>query len=423
LDPITEQIRATKQQLDAEIRTVVRSGGGDLAMQQELTNQLIQGEATAAALKARQRNAQTQLRAAETELRRVPARQVALARLQRQVEVAQGIYSDLLKRSQEVEVSRNTALGNADVIKLASVPDAPVRPNVLLNLVLGVLLGLGLGIGAAALREQLDDGVRTEDEAARLADAPLLSMVPVLKQPGAVPRLPASPSWIAAVEAYRALRYALSLMAPHDGAQVVLVTSAGHQEGKTTTALNLATTAAMSGRKVILVDSDLRQPSMHRWLGLHDGTGFSDLLAGKISLSEALRTIPESGLQVIASGTSAPNPVDLLESGQMRQLVTSLRAAADMVVLDSPPLLSSADGLILAQLSDALLVVCQPGKSQRRALQRARTLLAQTGRRFSGVVLNRVNAGAIYDLYYGSYHARRGRAKLKGADDQIDPQA
>lgn len=423
LDPINEQIRATKQQLDAEIRTVVRSGGGDLAMQQELTNQLIQGEATAAALKARQRNAQTQLRSAEAELRRVPARQVALARVQRQVEVAQGIYSDLLKRSQEVEVSRNTALGNADVIKLATVPDAPVRPNVLLNLVAGVLLGLGLGVGLAALREQFDDAVRSEDDATRLADAPLLSMVPVLKQPQAAPGLADSPAGSAAIEAYRGLRYALRFIAPGEGAQVVLVTSAGPQEGKTTTALNLATTAAMGGRKVVLVDSDLRQPSIHRLLGLHDGTGFSELLAGKVSLSEALRTIPESGLQVIASGTSAPNPADLLDSGQMRQLVTSLRASSDMVVLDSPPLLSSADGLILAQLSDALLVVCRPGTSQRRALQRARTLLAQIGRRFSGVVLNRVSAGAGYDLRYSSYYAKHDRTKLKSTADSIDRQA
>jgi capsular exopolysaccharide synthesis family protein len=248
--------------------------------------------------------------------------------------------------------------------------------------------------------------------------------VPVLKRPQAARGLAESPAGNAAIEAYRGLRYALSFVAPGEGAQVVLVTSAGPEEGKTTTALNLATTAVMSGRSVILVDSDLRQPTLHRLLGFDDGVGLSDVLAGKATVAEALRTVPESGLQVLTAGTAALNPVDLLESESMRQLLTSLRASAHLVVLDSPPLLSSADGLILAQLSDAVLVVCRPGKSHRRALQRARALLAQMGRRFSGVVLNQVRAAAGYDSYYASYYAKRGRARRQGsAADSTDQHA
>jgi len=404
LDQLDDQIRVTKDQLNSEIRNIVSSGGGDLAMQQTLSGQLIQGEAEAAALEARERQSQAELRGAERALDKIPAQQVTLARLKRQVDVAQSIYSDLLKRSQEVEVGRVMALGNADVVELASRPGAPAKPNVPLNLVFGLLLGFAVAAGLAMLQEQLDDTVRDEDDVARFADAPVLGTVPMFKRDEAPTMLPATTKHRRSTEAYRALRYNLGFVTPGEGGHTVLVTSTGPLEGKTTTALNLAIAAVLSGRRVVLVDSDLRRPALHRLLGLNGSRGLTDLLAGEAKMPEVFQGFQDTGLRVISSGTRAPNPTDLLDSARMRDLIKELRKQADLIIFDSPPLLSSADSLVLASLSDAVLMVCVPGTSHRRALRRAQMLLGHIGRSVSGVVLNKVERKPGYGYYYDYYY-------------------
>jgi capsular exopolysaccharide synthesis family protein len=401
VEDLDEQIAAVKTQLDVEIRNAVRAGA-NLDMHHILTESLIRGEAQVAALGSRARALQAGLRQADGALRKVPARQIAAARLQRQVEVAQNVYWDLLKRSQEIEVGRVMALGNTDIAEPASSPRLPVTPNVPLNLTFGLVLGLAVGIGLAVLQEQLDNTVRDQEEVARLVDAPILGTVPLFEAGKAVPISEHSTRG-RTMEAYRALRYSLGFVVPGEGGRVVLVTSSNPLEGKTTTALNLATAAAASGRRAILVDSDLRRPSVHRVLNLNGRNGVTDVLVGQTALSEALQQLDGSHLRVLTAGTRAPNPADLLDSGAMRSLVEDLRQQADLVILDSPPLLSVADSLVLASLSDAILLVCVPGTSHRRDLQRSRLLLTQIGRTVSGVVLNKVERRAGYG-YYGRYH-------------------
>ncbi len=419
LEQIEEQIRITRQQLDREIANVVGSGGGDLAVQQLLAGQMIQGEAQVAALEARSRDLQAELAAAEKELQKIPTQQVALARLERQVKVAEKIYSDLLARNQEVEVGRVMALGNTEVAEPASLPRLPIKPNVPLNLFLGLLGGLALGIALAVLQEQFDDTVRDQEEVTRLLGAPVLATVPMLSssQPVSLGRVKNPPT--RAIDAYRTLRYNLGFVAPDDGARVVLVASAGPQEGKTTTALNLATAAALSGRRVVLVDSDLRRPSLRRLLGTNGAKGMTDVLVGQARLEETLELIPETGLRFLSAGNRAPNPTDLLDSPQMRKLLGDLRRQSDLVVFDSSPLLAAADGLVLASMSDAVLTVCVPGESHRRALQRARTLLNNIGHDISGVVINKVRHRAGYGYgYYGGYYYYYDYDREEGGPDR-----
>jgi len=403
VDRIDEQIRIVKDQLNREIRNVV-GGAGDLEVHQALTAQLIQTQAETAALQARAGRLQRELRGVNKELEKLPARQITLARLQRQVNVAQNIYSDLLTRSQEIEVGRVMALGNTDVAEPASVPRLPVKPDVPLNLGLGVLLGLGLGVTLAFVQEQLDDTVRDQEDVTRLADAPVLGTVPLLQTREGKPLPLVDSSQTRAMEPYRTLRYNLGFVTPGKGGRVVLVTSASPLEGKTTTAVNLALAAASSGRRVILSDSDLRRPTIHRLLNLDGAKGISDVLVGEAELLEVLQPLQDSHLRVLSAGRRAPNPADLLDSEEMRELVEGLRQEADLVILDSPPLLSVADGLVLATLSDAVLMVCVPGASHRRALQRSRLLLAHVGHSISGVVLNKIEHRAGYGYYYHYYY-------------------
>lgn len=420
VDRIDEQIRLVKDQLNREIRTAL-GGGGDLEMHQALTAQLIQGEAEMAALQARARELDADLRSVNEELKKLPAQQITLARLQRQVDVAHNIHSSLLTRSQEIEVGRVMALGNTDVAEPASTPGLPVKPNVPLNLALGLLLGLGLGVTLAFLQEQLDDTVRDQEDVARLADAPVLGTVPLFdsRQEKALPLMDATPG--RAIEPYRTLRYNLGFVTPGEGGHVVLVTSSSPLEGKTTTAVNLAIAAASSGRRVILADNDLRRPSVHRMLNLNGAKGVTDVLVGEAKLEEALQQVSDNGLRFLSAGRRAPNPADLLESREMSKLVERLRQEADLVIFDSPPLLSVADSLVLATLSDAVLMVCVPGASHRRALQRSRMLLAHVGHSISGVVVNKIEQRAGYGHYYHYYYYhdsadRSGGSRKRGRE-------
>ena len=414
---LDDQIRIVKDQLNAEIRNIVRGGSGDLLMQQTLTGQLMQDEVESAALQARERQLHAELTTSERELEKIPARQITLARLQRQVEVAQKIHSDLLTRSQEVEVGRVMALGNADVVEPASEPRAPAKPNVPLNWAFGLLLGLAVGLGLALLQEHLDDTVRGEEDIARLAGRPVLGTVPMFQRHEGAVMLPEDKAHRRALEAYRSLRYNLGFVTPGQGGHTILVTSAGPLEGKTTTALNLAVAAALSGRRVVLIDSDLRRPAIHRLLGLNGPKGLSDLLVGEAEVAEVFQGFKDTGLRVITSRGHVPNPADLLDSSRMRELVAQLRKEADLIIFDSPPLLSAADSLVLAGLSDAVLMVCVPGASHRRDIQRAQTLLGHIGHSISGVVLNKVERRPGYGYYYGYYYYDHDRDESDSIED------
>jgi capsular exopolysaccharide synthesis family protein len=410
---IDAQVRIVNEQLRQEIRKAV-GGSGDLEVQQALTAQLIQGEAELAALQARAGQLQADLRSVNEELQKLPGQQIALARLQRQVDVAQNIHSDLLTRSQEIEVGRVMALGNTYLAEPASTPRMPVKPNVPLNLGLGLLLGTGLGVTLAFLQEQLDDTVRDQEDVARVANAPVLGTVPLFQTRDSKARPLLDGPHGRTMEPYRTLRYNLGFVTPGDGGHVVVVTSASPLEGKTTTAVNLALAAASSGRRVILTDSDLRRPSVHRMLNLNGAKGITDVLVGEADVRQVLQPFPDSGLRVLSAGARAPNPTDLLESEQMRVLVERLRHEAELVILDSPPLLSVADSLVLATLSDAVLLVCVPGASNRRALQRSRLLLTHVGHPIAGVVLNKIEHRAGYGYYYQYYYYDSDRTDQSG---------
>ncbi len=400
---INEQIAAVQKQLGQELRNVVRGSGGDLSIQLGLTSKLIEAQAEVAAQRARRGQVQAELGEARSHLNRIPGRQLTLANLQRNMDVAESIYSDLLKRAQEVEVGRVMALGNADLAEPATTPRLPVKPNVPLNLVLGLLLGLGVGVGVALLQDQLDDSVRDQAEAARLASAPILGTIPVFARPEAPLLGLVNGTHSTALEAYRALRYCLDFITPGERGRAILVTSAGPAEGKTTTVLNLAMAVALTGRRVVLVDTDLRRSGLRRMLEAEETRGISDVLLGEAELHDVLQRHPKTGLMFINSGKQVPNPTELLESQAMRDLLEELRGEADLIIFDSPPVLSVADTLVLASLADTVLMVCVAGQSHRYDVQLARQLLSHVGERISGVVLNKVGHKAGY-AYHNRYY-------------------
>jgi capsular exopolysaccharide synthesis family protein len=272
--------------------------------------------------------------------------------------------------------------GNASAVKVtittpADVPSAPVSPRPLLNVVLGLLVGAGLAAGVALLRDQLDSTLRSSAELGTLTRAGVLGLVPhnpaVVRQP-----LVALDNGDHRAEAFRTIRTNLQFVDVDHPPRSLVVTSSVAGEGKSTTAVNLAITLAQGGRRVCLVDADMRRPRVAELLGVEGAVGLSNVLAGQYEAGELV--VPWHGglLSALPAGTSPPNPSELLGSRQMSELLASLTGAYDMVIVDSPPLLPVSDALILAEATDGALLVVRHGSTHREHVEAA---VAATTRR------------------------------------------
>jgi len=259
--------------------------------------------------------------------------------------------------------------------------------------------------------------VKTDEDVQRELTLPTLAniaRIAPVKEPGdhlitlKQPRSPIS-------EAYRVLRSNIRFAKIDNPSASLLVTSPGPEEGKTTTAANLAVVLAQAGQKVILVDSDLRRPTLHTFFGLDNHVGLTDLLVDGVELSDrVLKPTGQDGLRLVSSGHLPPNPSELLGSDSMRNMLHQLEEQADVVVLDSPPLLAVADASILGSLLGGAILVVQAGKTRNEAARRAKDALENSGVKLLGVVVNRISRrGGTYGYYYHYYSEDGGRRKRR----------
>jgi capsular exopolysaccharide synthesis family protein len=321
--------------------------------------------------------------------------------LRREVDTQQSLYQALLEQYNQIGVAESVGSPAGIIVDRARVPGAPYTPNVPMNLALGLLLGLGLGVGIAMMYEFLTDRIRTADDVRDKLHQPLLGAIPQLKRGESLgdqlvnPKTPIS-------EAYGSLVTTLQLSTNQGMPTVLAVTSATASEGKSTTSLVIAKRLAASGKRVLLVDADLRRPSF-----IFDDsqeTGLSQLLTGHGKLDENLIPTTFGELYVLQSGTIPPNPSLLLNSKEMRQLITSLREIFDHVVIDCPPTLGFADAIILGSLSDGSLLVVESGRSRRRVVLEAMANLKAGRNRILGVALTKCPESAVaYGYDYGYY--------------------
>jgi succinoglycan biosynthesis transport protein ExoP len=303
------------------------------------------------------------------------------------------------------------------VVDPAEEPEFQTSPNTRRNLVVGVLLGLVLGALAALLRDALDTRVRTREDLAQLTELPLLAS---FDNPGekdgrrtlVVASAPRGP----AAEAFRSLRTAVQFSVRPGAPLALLVTSSRPGEGKSTVAANLALAMADAGLKVVLVDADLRRPSVAGTFDLVDSVGLTTVLIGQVDLDDALQSYGVSGLQVLTAGPLPPNPSELLATPDMAQLVERLGATHDVVVVDSPPLLAVTDATILSRLVDRTVVVSDASRSRRGHLSQSLGLLAQAGGRVAGLVFTHVRRTGedVYGYEAWDEVAESGRGRLHG---------
>lgn len=325
-----------------------------------------------------------------------------IASLEKNLELYQQIYLTTLNNREAVRLARMQNVTNIVQLNPATATTAPIRPRVLLNTVLGGVAGLVLSIAIILLMNSLDTTIKTRDDVERFLHLPVLGyslhmdagMDDESPSPHVV-KLPRSP----AAEAFRSLRTNLDYIAVDKPLKSVLISSPGASEGKTTVATNLAAIIAQSGKRVVLLDADLRRPRAHRELGLTNRTGLSDVFLDRITLKEAIQPYDNLGLSVITSGGLPPNPAELLASEKMRQILDELESMFDFVVIDSTPTIVTDSQLIAARAGGVLLIL-SPGTTQ---ADNARTTVEQyrhVGARLLGVVMNNVQSG---QSYYGGY--------------------
>lgn len=343
-----------------------------------------------------------------------------VSRQREQLQAQQALFRQKLD---ELQVDAALKSGGAQLVTPAVAPTTPIRPTPVRNGVVALAVGLMLGLGLAFLREHLDDTIRTKEDVERVSGGlPVLSVIPVV--PGWKDRKKAVVASLvepksAAAEAYRSLRTSVQFLGLDRPVRTLQVTSPSAAEGKTSTVANLAVALAAAGQRVIAVDCDLRKPRLHAFFGLDNEVGFTTVLVGDAPLSVALQPVAgQDGLAVLASGGPPPNPSELLAGARTAQVLESLAAQADVVLIDCPPVLPVTDAAILAGRVDATLVVVTATETHRRRLQQALETLAQVGAPLSGLVLNaaRAEAGYGYAYRYGYRYeapapagARRGR--------------
>jgi len=344
--------------------------------------------------------------------------------LSREVETNKKLFDEILNRTRETDFSQRTEKSNIRIVDKADVPKSPFKPRTKLNLILAIAAGLIVGCGGAFFIEHLNDKVESPEDIEGFLAKPFLGAVPIItdnrydevEEKARIAHL--SPESTVS-EAYKTLLAGIHYSTSVNGIKTILVTSAGPSEGKTTTLTNLGISAAQNGRKVLLVDSDIRKPSIHRIFGLRKDIGLTDYLIGEAGLGHIVQETDIPNLSVIARGTSSPNPSGLISSERMKEFVELVKDKFDLILFDSPPCTVMADPLILANLMDAVVSVSQSGRFSRKMVGRGLDLLDGVNANVLGVVLNEVKERdrRYYYYYYGySYYYGKdgGRKRRKG---------
>jgi capsular exopolysaccharide synthesis family protein len=335
------------------------------------------------------------------------AQEAALARLEPQLTQGRAHYNETFNQLQSLRVAQARELSNILVVEPAVAPGGAIRPRTQQNTLLAAVVGGMLALGFVFLLEYLDDTVKSPEQVAQETGLSLLGTIAVIEGKKAADKLttyhlPRSP----VSEAYRVLRTNLGFAAVDDGLRSVMVTSASLEEGKTTTAANLAVAMAQAGKQVIVVDADLRRPTLHKLFQGRNKQGLTTaLLEAQAPLRDHLQETVIHGLRLMSSGPLPPNPAELLNSQRMHQLVAALQAEADLVIFDTPPVLLLADASILAAQVGGTILVVNAGDTRRDALVQAVERLDKAGATLYGVVMNRVQTGrsGYYNYYYRHY--------------------
>jgi succinoglycan biosynthesis transport protein ExoP len=350
--------------------------------------------------------------------RSLGALEVEWNRLRRLADSNGALYSDVLRRAKELEMAQRSEASNVNILERAEVPKRPSHPNQLLNLAATFLAAVFFAFLSAFAMEQLDSSIRDVEELESVFKLRPLGVLPLLGGDGERKLFVGPSVRSTAAECLRVVRTNLLFQSSKSALDYILVTSAGPREGKTTLCSNLAATMALAGKKVLLVDTDMRRPRVHQMFDLANRDGIVDVLLGDCTPEEALKRTEIDGLDVLVCGTLPNNPAEILSSQAFTALLEHYNKQYDTIFLDSPPALLVTDASILAQRCNGVLVVLRLGQTGRRHFRDTLRALADVHAPLLGVVCNAVDVrvrgygrsgyGYGYGYGYGGYAEGEG---------------
>ena len=382
-----------QQKMNLETSKIVASLESDVAMARSRENSLI--------------GAQNRL---ESNMSSQNQRGIKLRELTRESEANRALMETFLGRFKELSDQSNMQTTDARVISRAQPPASPSSPQTRFILFVALMASAGIGIALAVVVERLDSGVHTGRDIERWTGLSVLTIVPELKGKGS----PANKSMQVVTapmsrytESYRNLLVGLNLSNVDNPPKIIAVTSANPSEGKTVTSISMAAAAAATGKRVLILDCDLRRPRLHQELGVSRGPGLVDYLAGQAELEAVMRTDERYNLQYITAGSETQNVLSLIESQKLRALLTQMKPHFGLIVVDTPPLLAVADAKVLAERCDSVVFAVRWGKTSRNTLIDGLKHLEGNAAPVAGVVMTRADMDRLSSYQYGtSYYGK-----------------
>ncbi|MDB9320259.1 GumC family protein [Nodularia spumigena] len=419
--------QALKEQLEGRITQTLGSSQPipeqDLQigeLKQALTANLVQVEVERLGLENQVGVLTNAFKQDRARLRILPKLQQQELQLQRQLQVARITYEQMLRRLQEVQVAENQNVGNARIVSEALLPEKSVSPRINLNLALGGFLGILLAVGSALFLDALDKSVQTAAEAEQLLDYPLLGKIPKMIRDDNTSELPLLNNPYSSVNtAFEMLQINLGFTISDKELKVIVVSSCLPGEGKSFVAANLAVATAQMGRRVLLIDADMRRPRQQELWQVRNLMGLSNILAGQTDLTQISQEALVN-LDLLTAGTIPPNPAALLDSQRMHELVQQASQDYDCVIIDTPPLTFIADASIIGKMADGILLVARPGILNSDAIRTTKALLENSRLSVLGMVLNAVSSDSgYYYNNYNYYHYKNGAEKKHTVESQF----
>ena len=389
MQQLKAQIEELDKQINAEVANIKASirAGYQAALQQETL-------------------LKDQVNTLKDEVLDLQSRSIQYNILKREVDTNRQQYDALLQRYKDVGIAGGVGTNNISIVDRAEVPVGKHKPRLALNLAVGLLLGLFGGVLLAFVFEHLDDTLKSPEDGEKQLGMSVLGVIPLLKAPMTPTRALEDPR-SAFAEAYRSVRTALQFSTDTGVPRCLLVTSATPAEGKSTTALTLAKNFAQLGKRVLIIDADLRNPSLHRTLGKNNELGLSNYLAGASKATEVIQATETPGLMYMPTGPLPPNPAELLMGPKMVSLVSIASEKFDQVIIDGPPVMGLADAPILANLAHGTLLVVEAGETRIGVAKNALKRLYAARAHVIGALLTKFSAkhaGYGYGYGYGGYN-------------------
>lgn len=398
LHPVMVQVRAEQADLENSIGTEINKIVVGLENEVELT-------------RARERTLRRNLDELKSQAGRTNEQMIQVRALEREAEASRLLLNTLLGRQKETFFQEDSGFHQPDarVISQAEIPLKPSFPNRPVILGLVILASIFLGLLTILLIEILDRGFRSGEHLERELELPSLGIVPLVKNRKGTPvELLSQNRRTAYGEALRSLNWVLTLSSPQDRPKICVFTSTQSGEGKTTIAASLALSQAIAGDRTLLIEADVRAPSVHDLIGSKRAPGLVDYLMGDVSIEDAIHEHDASGLSIIPAGSASSNPPSLFASQRMEDVLTSLRASFDLIVIDSPPVMACADAQILGRYADTSVFVVRWGRTRRNAAAFAVSKLQAAGVNLAGGLLSMVDAKEHARYYHGDSGAYSG---------------